>query len=65
MVEAVIAFILADALVEKLGGDSLGEMMPRFKALCKNLSNLPMDNFGHVFWPEENGPLDTNRSDKA
>lgn len=29
--EAVVAWILADALVEKLGGDSLAEMRPRFE----------------------------------
>ena len=28
--EAVVAWVLADALVEKLGGDSLAEMRPRF-----------------------------------
>ena len=29
--EAVVAWVLADALVEKLGGDSLNEMRPRFE----------------------------------
>ncbi|MCK4833077.1 MAG: chorismate synthase, partial [Anaerolineales bacterium] len=28
--EAMVAFVLADALLEKLGGDSLAEMRPRF-----------------------------------
>ncbi len=43
--EAMIAFVIADALMEKLGGDSLGEMMPRFKSLRKQkLDELPMDN---------------------
>jgi chorismate synthase len=43
--EAMIAFVIADALTEKLGGDSLEEMMPRFKGLRKpKLDELPMDN---------------------
>jgi len=47
------AFILADALIEKLGGDSLDEMRPRFAALRRaRLSDLPMDGGEHVFWPE-------------
>jgi chorismate synthase len=31
--EAMVTFVLADALLEKLGGDSLDEMRPRFAAL--------------------------------
>ncbi len=43
--EAMVAFVLADALLEKLGGDSLDEMRPRFDALRRNrLDDLPMDN---------------------
>jgi len=43
--EAMVAFVLADALVEKLGGDSLAEMRPRFEALRQSrLADLPMDN---------------------
>ncbi len=38
------AFVLADALIEKLGGDSLAEMRPRFDALRQSrLDELPMD----------------------
>ena len=45
IVEAMVCQVLADALVEKLGGDSIGEMMPRFDALRRmRLSDLPMDN---------------------
>jgi chorismate synthase len=52
ILEAVIAFVLADVLLEKLGGDSMEEILPRFKALRKaRLSNLKMDDTGHVFWP--------------
>ncbi len=43
--EAMLALVLADALIEKLGGDSLDEMRPRFGALRRaHLDDLPMDN---------------------
>jgi chorismate synthase len=43
--EAMLAIVLADALCEKLGGDSLDEMRPRFDALRRaRLDDLPMDN---------------------
>lgn len=43
--EAMMAYVLADALLEKLGGDSIEEMLPRFQALRRNrLSDLPMNN---------------------
>lgn len=46
--EAMVAFVLADALLEKLGGDSLAEMRPRFAALRRGtLEELEMDN---VHW---------------
>lgn len=45
IVEAMLALVLADALIEKLGGDSLDEMRPRFDALRRaRLEDLPMDN---------------------
>ncbi|MEJ5226107.1 MAG: chorismate synthase, partial [Anaerolineales bacterium] len=51
ILEAMVAFVLADALIEKLGGDSLDEMRPRFDALRRaHLSDLPMDNTPHIFW---------------
>lgn len=51
--EAVVAYVLAEALLEKLGGDSLSEMRPRFEALRgSNLSDVPQDNepwrFGYL-----------------
>ena len=53
ILEAMISFVLADALLEKLGGDSLAEMLPRFKALPQTrLSDLQMDAKSHVWWPE-------------
>jgi len=43
--EAMLAMILADALCEKLGGDSLDEMKPRHAALKQlRFEDLPMDN---------------------
>lgn len=43
--EAMLAFVLADALLEKLGGDSIEEMRPRFSALRQaKLDDLPVDN---------------------
>jgi len=42
--EAMLAIVLADALLEKLGGDSIEEMLPRFAALRRNRTqDLPMD----------------------
>jgi chorismate synthase len=50
--EAMVCFVLADALLEKLGGDSLAEMRPRFEALRRaRLEDLPMWNEPTVFWP--------------
>lgn len=43
--EAMVAITLAAALSEKLGGDSLPEMQPRFETLRQaRLSDLPMDD---------------------
>ncbi len=51
ILESMVAFVLADALLEKLGGDSINEMKPRFESLRKaTLEDLPMDNIPHVFW---------------
>ncbi len=53
IIEAVVAFVLADALLEKLGGDSLDEMQPRWETLRQaRLSDLRMDNTPHIWWPE-------------
>jgi chorismate synthase len=54
VVEAMVAVVLADALLEKLGGDSIEELRPRFAALRQNrLTDLPMDNrpwsFGYEY----------------
>jgi len=45
IVESMMRFVLADALLEKLGGDSIEEMKPRFESLRRlRLDQLPMDN---------------------
>jgi len=50
--EAMVCFVLADALIEKLGGDSLAEMKPRFAALRgMNLADFLMLNEPTTFWP--------------
>lgn len=54
ILEAVTAIVIADALLEKLGGDSIAEMLPRYKALKKGrLSDLYLDGQPHIFWPED------------
>jgi chorismate synthase len=51
ILEAMVAFVLADALIEKLGGDSLIEMKPRFEKLRQaRLEDLLMDNQPHIWW---------------
>jgi chorismate synthase len=51
ILESMVAFVVADALLEKLGGDSMEEITPRFESLRQaKLSDLPMDNIEHVFW---------------
>jgi len=50
--EAMVCLVLADALLEKLGGDSMGEMRPRFEALRQaRLEDLVMKGEEQVFWP--------------
>jgi len=51
ILEAMVAFVLADALIEKLGGDSLTEMKPRFETLkTATLTDLEMDNSPIIWW---------------
>jgi len=47
ILEAMACLVLADALAEKLGGDSLDEMKPRFAALPRTVR---LDPCGKVFW---------------
>jgi len=52
VLEAIVAYVVADALLEKLGGDSLAEMRPRFETLRRaTLDALRMPGGTHVFWP--------------
>ena len=52
VLEAAAAIVLADALTEKLGGDSLAEMRPRFDALRRATPDaLRMTGAPHIFWP--------------
>ncbi len=52
ILEAMVCYVLADALLEKLGGDSLNEMRPRFQTLRQaRLEDLRLDGEEHVFWP--------------
>lgn len=54
IVEAMVAFVMAEALIEKLGGDSLQEMLRRYSSLKQlNLDDLALDGRGHIFWPED------------
>jgi len=51
ILEAMVAYVLADELIKKLGGDSLTEMKPRFESLRQGrLEDLPMNNHSHVWW---------------
>ncbi len=52
--EAMMAFTLTGAMLEKLGGDSLAEIRPRLAALRQaRLADLPMDNLPWRFGYEE------------
>jgi chorismate synthase len=54
ILESVVAFVLADALLEKLGGDTLAEMKIRFDTLRRaTLDALQMNDTRHLFWPDE------------
>jgi chorismate synthase len=51
--ESMMAFVITDVLMEKLGGDSIEEMLPRFQSLRRsNVKDLPVNNtlwrFGYV-----------------
>jgi chorismate synthase len=53
VIEAMVAFVLADALIEKLGGDSLKEMLPRYETLKKaKLSDFSLNKQEHIWWAE-------------
>lgn len=54
ILEAVIAIVLSEALLEKLGGDTLAELLLRFQALRQaRLSQVGLDGRARTYWPEE------------
>lgn len=54
IIEAMVAYVLADALIQKLGGDHIDEIKPRFDNLHKNdLDRFELDGREHIFWPAE------------
>ncbi len=51
ILEAVVALVLADALIEKTGGDSLDEQLLRYAQFRKaRLDDILLDPGGHTFW---------------
>ncbi len=55
VIEAMVAVVLAGELLDKLGGDTLDDLRPRFAALrTSRVDDLPMDNatwrFGYETW---------------
>ena len=51
IIEAMVAFVITDALIEKLGGDSLGEMLSRYSNLRDNrLAGIILDKDEHLWW---------------
>ncbi|MBN2503681.1 MAG: chorismate synthase [Anaerolineales bacterium] len=51
ILEAVVAYVLADALLEKLGGDQLAVMQERFERLPKaRLSDIQLANEAQTWW---------------
>ena len=51
ILEAMVAFVLADALLEKLGGDDLNTLLDRFAHLpTARLSDLHLDGQDHIWW---------------
>jgi chorismate synthase len=49
--EAMVCFVLADALIEKLGGDSMQEILPRYEKIKGvKIEDLKMLNEQQVFW---------------
>jgi chorismate synthase len=53
ILEAVIAIVLADAFIEKIGGDSIEEMKARFNKLpTGKLSDFKIASHSHTWWEE-------------
>ncbi|MBT3669556.1 MAG: chorismate synthase [Chloroflexi bacterium] len=53
VLEAAVSIVMANALIEKIGGDSLSEQIPRFEKLkTTKLSDLEIDGEEHLWWPD-------------
>lgn len=53
ILEAVVMLVLADALLEKLGGDSMSEIIPRYRKLRKaNLNGLQLSGKPQIWWKD-------------
>ena len=67
--EAMLAFVLADAFLEKLGGDHLDELLERLGRLRRSrLTDLPMDAMPWRPWPDNDDepvPADSDSADSA
>lgn len=54
ILEGMVAFVLADALLEKLGGDDIPTLQERFALLTRaRLSDLHLDSREHTWWRDE------------
>ena len=53
IIETMVAITIADALLEKLGGDNMVEVQDRYANLknCR-LDDISLDGEGHEFWPD-------------
>ncbi|MFO0574454.1 MAG: chorismate synthase [Polyangia bacterium] len=64
--EAVLCFVLAEALCEKLGGDSLDEMRPRLSSLRRlRWPDLPVTNQPWRPWPAPDDQTAAGATDAA
>jgi chorismate synthase len=53
ILESVVAIELARAILEKLGGDSIAEILPRLAQLSQaRLEDIHLDGQAHVWWEE-------------
>ena len=56
VLEAVLAHVVADALLDKLGGDSMSEILPRFQMLRQaRTDELKQAGVPIEFWPDKPG----------
>jgi len=54
VVESMVAFVIANELLTKIGGDSIEELITRYKGLpSMQLSDFNLDGGTHLFWQGE------------